>query len=250
MANRARDGSLPSGREIAQRYGAQLRFTDIGGHRFTCFATDTRRGQLADLELRHRRRVRGEDRIRHAEDTGLRNLPLRGFDQNHIWCELAAMACEPTAWMQMLALDRPARAREPKRLRLRLFSAACGCASPPPGPGPPSSPPRSPACTPTRPADQHQAAPATRKHNPRGQWNPSHPARQPGSQPLPDAENSKRPPSQLDSSRSRNIEARCGHPGVSCRNTVRGLRKDHAVAALCVCATAITGPAGAPLCRT
>ena len=25
--------------------GAQLRFTDIGGHRFTCFATDTRRGR-------------------------------------------------------------------------------------------------------------------------------------------------------------------------------------------------------------
>ena len=44
-------------------------------------------------------------------------------------------------------------------------------------------------------------------HNPRGQWNPAHPARQPGSQPRPDAENSKRPPSQLDSSRSQNIEA-------------------------------------------
>ena len=35
------------------------------------------------------------------------------------------MASELTAWMQMLALDGPARARlEPKRLRLRLFSAA------------------------------------------------------------------------------------------------------------------------------
>jgi hypothetical protein len=56
--------------------GAQLRFTDIDGHRFTCFATDARRGQLADLELRHRRRARCEDRIRNAKDTGLRNLPL------------------------------------------------------------------------------------------------------------------------------------------------------------------------------
>jgi hypothetical protein len=44
--------------------GAQLRFTDIDGHRFTCFATDARRGQLADLELRHRRRARCENRIR------------------------------------------------------------------------------------------------------------------------------------------------------------------------------------------
>jgi hypothetical protein len=104
--------------------GAQLRFTDIGGHRFTCFATDARHGQLADLELRHRRRARCEDRIRAAKDTGLRNLPLHGFAQNQIWYELVAMACELTAWMQMLALDGPARAWEPKRLRLRLFAAA------------------------------------------------------------------------------------------------------------------------------
>jgi hypothetical protein len=104
--------------------GAQLRFTDLDGHRFTCFATDARLGQLADLELRHRRRARCEDRIRAAKDTGLRNLPLHGFAQNQVWCELAAMACELTAWMQMLALDGPARAWEPKRLRLRLFAAA------------------------------------------------------------------------------------------------------------------------------
>ena len=44
--------------------GAQLRLTDIDGHRLTCFATNTRGGQLADLELRHRRRARCEDRIR------------------------------------------------------------------------------------------------------------------------------------------------------------------------------------------
>jgi hypothetical protein len=54
--------------------GAQLRFTGIDGHRFT-FATSTKGGQLADLELRHRRRARCEDRIRCAQDTGLRNLP-------------------------------------------------------------------------------------------------------------------------------------------------------------------------------
>jgi hypothetical protein len=104
--------------------GAQLRFTDLGGHRFTAFATDARRGQLADLELRHRRRARSEDRIRAAQDTGLRNFPLQGFAPNQLWCELVAMASELTAWMQMLALDSPARAWEPKRLRLRLFSAA------------------------------------------------------------------------------------------------------------------------------
>jgi hypothetical protein len=104
--------------------GAQLRFTGINGHRFTVFATGARRGQLADLELRHRRRARCEDRIRCAKDTGLRNLPLHGFDQNQLWCELVAMASELLAWTAMLALHGPARAWEPKRLRLRLFSAA------------------------------------------------------------------------------------------------------------------------------
>ena len=41
--------------------GAQLRITDADGLRVTAFATNTSRGQLADLELRHRRRARCED---------------------------------------------------------------------------------------------------------------------------------------------------------------------------------------------
>lgn len=53
--------------------GAQLSFTD--GHRFTCFVTGTPGRQLADLELRHRRRSRAEDRIRAAQDTGLPICP-------------------------------------------------------------------------------------------------------------------------------------------------------------------------------
>jgi hypothetical protein len=43
--------------------GAQLRFT--------CFATSTKGGQLADLELRHRRRARCEDRILLRGSAGL-----------------------------------------------------------------------------------------------------------------------------------------------------------------------------------
>jgi hypothetical protein len=104
--------------------GAQLRFTDVDGHRFTCFATDAKKGQLADLELRHRQRARCEDRIRCAKDTGLRNLPLKGFAQNQLWCEIVALACELLAWTQMLALAGAPRRWEPKRLRLRLFSVA------------------------------------------------------------------------------------------------------------------------------
>jgi len=103
--------------------GAQLTITDIDGHRITAFATNTRRGQLADLELRHRRRARCEDRIRLAKDTGLNNLPLYGFAQNQIWCAIVALASELTAWFQLLALaEHPARRWEPKRLRYRLYS--------------------------------------------------------------------------------------------------------------------------------
>ena len=121
--------SWPAGMRVIVRKerphpGAQLRFTDIDGHRFTCFDTDAKRGQLADLELRHRRRARCEDRIRCAKDTGLRNLPLKGFAQNQLWCEIVVLACELLAWTQMLALTGRARRWEPRRLRLRIFSVA------------------------------------------------------------------------------------------------------------------------------
>ncbi|GAA4100874.1 hypothetical protein GCM10022214_77880 [Actinomadura miaoliensis] len=96
----------------------------MDGHRFTCFVTGTRRGQLADLELCHRRRARCEDRIWCAKDTGLRNLPLHGATANQIWLKLVALAAELTAWAQMLALEGSASAWEPKRLRLWVFSAA------------------------------------------------------------------------------------------------------------------------------
>nr|WP_325051942.1 IS1380 family transposase [Actinomadura harenae] len=126
--------SWPKGMRVIVRRerphpGAQLRFTDLDGHRFTCFVTGTRpgagHGRLADLELRHRQRARCEDRIRTGKDTGLRNLPLHGTGQNQLWLEIVAIALDLLAWTQLLALhDHPARRWEPKRLRLRLFTAA------------------------------------------------------------------------------------------------------------------------------
>lgn len=105
--------------------GAQLRFTDSNGLRLTAFVTNTVRGTLQKLELRHRRRARCEDRIRTAKDTGLSNFPLHGFDQNRIWLMIVQLAVELTAWMQMLAFaDHDARRWEPKRIRLRVFSVA------------------------------------------------------------------------------------------------------------------------------
>ena len=109
--------------------GAQLRLTDIDGLRVTAFATNTTHGQLPDLELRHRRRARAEDRIRTAKDTGLTNLPLHDFNQNRIWCAIVTLAVEITAWMQLLALTgHDARRWEPKRLRLRLFTVPAALA--------------------------------------------------------------------------------------------------------------------------
>jgi hypothetical protein len=126
--------SWPTGMRVIARVerphpGAQLRITDHDGNRVTAFATNTRPGgpgaQIAELELRHRRRARCEDRIRAAKDTGLQNLPLHGFDQNRIWCAIVQLACELLAWTQMLGYPQhPARRWEPKKLRLRLFSLA------------------------------------------------------------------------------------------------------------------------------
>lgn len=122
--------SWPAGMRLIVRKerphpGAQLRFTDRDGLRLTAFVTNSRRGQLADLELRHRRRARCEDRIRQAKDTGLENLPLHGFDANRIWCLIVQTAMCLIAWAQMLAFpDHSARRWEVKRLRYRLFSLA------------------------------------------------------------------------------------------------------------------------------
>jgi hypothetical protein len=105
--------SWPAGMRVIVRRekphpGAQLRITDANGWRVTAFATNTRAGgpgtQLPELELRHRRRARAEDRIRVAKDTGLTNLPLHEFAQNQIWCAIVALAVELAACMQMLIL--------------------------------------------------------------------------------------------------------------------------------------------------
>lgn len=108
--------------------GAQLRITDADGLRVTGFLTNTTRGgphgQLADLELRHRRHARVEDRIRAAKDTGLRNLPFHDTDQNRVWVAIAALAADLLAWCARLALPATAAGYEPKRMRLRILATA------------------------------------------------------------------------------------------------------------------------------
>ena len=108
--------------------GAQLRTTDADGMRVTGFLTNTGHGgpgsQLADLELRHRRHARVEDRIRAGKDTGMRNLPFHDLDQNRIWLAIAALAADLLAWTARLALPASAATYEPKRMRLRILAVA------------------------------------------------------------------------------------------------------------------------------
>jgi hypothetical protein len=84
--------------------GAQLSlFEAHDGYRYQGFATNTRVGQLAFLEARHRAHARVEDRIKAAKDSGLGRLPSRGLGHqpgldSHCRghrgsCCLAATAC-------------------------------------------------------------------------------------------------------------------------------------------------------------
>ncbi|MCW2903546.1 MAG: putative transposase [Streptosporangiaceae bacterium] len=97
-------------REERPHPGAQLRLTDAGGLRLTCFASNTTGTPIAQLELRHRQRARAEDRIRAARDTGLRNLPIHRTAQNQIWLEIVQLAAGRAC---MAADARPDRASPP-----------------------------------------------------------------------------------------------------------------------------------------
>lgn len=114
--------------------------------RATAFATNTTRGQLADLELRHRRQARWEDRIRCAKDTGLRNFPLHDLAQNRIWLAVVTLAQELLAWTGLLALTgHPAR-----RGNRDGYGYGCGC-SPTPAPSPAGPARPGCGCRPLRP---------------------------------------------------------------------------------------------------
>jgi len=98
--------------------GAQLSFTDHGGHRFQVTLTDQQGSDIAEIERRHRARANVEDRIRNAKQTGLDKLPFRDFEHNAVWLELVLLAQDLLCWTQRLVLDGELARCEPKRLRL------------------------------------------------------------------------------------------------------------------------------------
>ena len=105
--------------------GAQLDvFEERDGWRYTCFATDTRVGQLAFLDARHRAHARVEDRIRCGKDTGLNHFPSRSFPINAAWLTVAMLAVDLLSWTQLLLLDGSLAKAEPRTLRYRLLQVA------------------------------------------------------------------------------------------------------------------------------
>jgi hypothetical protein len=118
-------GWPPGTRAICRREdphpGAPLCFTDADGHRFQVFITDQLDPNAAQLELRHRRRARVEDRIRCGKATGLRNLPFDLWRRNQVWLELVLAAQDLLCWAQVLLLNGDLKVAEPKTLRYRLL---------------------------------------------------------------------------------------------------------------------------------
>jgi hypothetical protein len=106
--------------------GAQLDLIEQrDGYRYTGFATDTRTGQHAFLDARHRAHARVEDRIRTGRDTGLGRLPSRSFTINAAWLTATMIAVDLLAFAQTLLLhDTPLVRAEPKTLRYRLLHVA------------------------------------------------------------------------------------------------------------------------------
>ena len=154
--------SWPAGMRVIVRKerphpGAQLRFTDIDGHRFTCFATSTKRGQLADLELRHRRRARCEDRIatRRTRACGTCRCTAmsrtRSGARSPRWRANCWPGCRCSPCAVRAAAGNPngcGCGSSPWPGASSAAAAACGCAWLPAGPGPPRSPRLSPGWTP------------------------------------------------------------------------------------------------------
>ena len=107
--------------------GAQLdALEESDGYRYQATITNTRHGQVAFLDARHRAHARVEDRIRTGKDTGLGHLPSRHEKINAVWVELALIAADLLALTQtMLLTEEPDLHRaEPKTLRYRLLHVA------------------------------------------------------------------------------------------------------------------------------
>lgn len=118
------DGTRLIVRKERPHPGAQLRFTDTGGHRYQAFLTDQAGDDLAALEVTHRLHARVEDRIAEARELGLARLPFSAFCDNETWLEIVLLAQDLLAWNRALIFDPNSARLGLKRLRHRLLHVA------------------------------------------------------------------------------------------------------------------------------
>jgi hypothetical protein len=105
--------------------GAQLSLFDTHeGLRHTCFITNTKSGDIASLELRHRGHARVEDRVRCQKACGFSNLPFEGFCANQAWVAVSLVAASLLAWSQMMCFSGVLQKAEPKTIRYRILHVA------------------------------------------------------------------------------------------------------------------------------
>ena len=74
------------------------------GYRYQAFTTNTRAGQLAFLEARHRAHARARDRIADREGHRPRSSAVRHQNINEVWVELALIAADLLALAQTMLL--------------------------------------------------------------------------------------------------------------------------------------------------
>jgi hypothetical protein len=129
LTDRVDLSSWPEGTRLIVRRerphpGAQFCVFDAEGYRHTAFITDQQEGDIAALELRHRRRARVEDAIRVGKETGMRSMPFASFAHNQAWLEISLIAQAILRWNALLCLEGDLALAEPKRVRQRLLHVA------------------------------------------------------------------------------------------------------------------------------
>jgi DDE family transposase len=92
------------------------------GRRYQLIATNTKVGQIAWLDARHRSHVHVENDVKQAKDLGLNRWPSRRWAVNVAWTQIVALAANLLACYRHLALpEGELRDAAPKLLRYRLW---------------------------------------------------------------------------------------------------------------------------------
>jgi hypothetical protein len=92
------------------------------GKRCQLIATNTRHGQIAWLDVRHRSHVHVENDVKQAKALGLNRWPSRHWAVNVAWTQVVALAANLPACFRHLALPAgELREAAPKLLRFRLL---------------------------------------------------------------------------------------------------------------------------------